>query len=92
MGNLTKTLLEATKAAFERDARVHKAPVTKKEMKAREEQRSTPVLTHHLQPDGSIQQEVNTQVEAENEQRIGFIRKRLERMNSIAKRDFNHSR
>jgi len=92
MDELTKNLLHASKEAFERDARITRTPVTKKELEARKKQRDKPVFTSHLEPDGSIKQQVDTRVEAENERRINFINKRLERMNNRAKRDFHYSR
>lgn len=83
---------ETSKEAFDRDVRIHQSPVTKKEMELRIEQRGRPVFTYHLQPDGSTRQEINTQIEAENERRIGFIRERLSRMEGRATRDFERPR
>lgn len=92
MDDFTKTVQQATKEAFERDARITRTPVTKKELTAREHQRNRPVFTSHLEPDGSIKQSIDTRVESENERRINFINKRLDRMNNRAKRDFHRSR
>ncbi|MDG1288086.1 MAG: hypothetical protein P8P30_11095 [Rickettsiales bacterium] len=66
--------------------------MTKGEKELREKQRTTPVFTENLEPDGSVTRAVNLKAEAENERRIGFIKKRLERMKNLAKRDFHYSR
>jgi hypothetical protein len=89
---MERSMKETSKEIFDRDARIHQSPVTKKEMELRIQQRSRPTFTYHLQPDGSTRQEINTQVEAENERRIGFIRHRLERMEGRPTRDFERSR
>lgn len=83
---------ETSKAAFERETQLRETPVTKAEMDERIAQRARPTFTYELQPDGSTRQEINTQVEADNERRIGFIRERLSRMDGRATRDFKRSR
>jgi len=88
----TNMILAGVKEAVERDIRTSKLPVTKEELNRREKERSKPVFRFDLQPDGSMTQTVNTQVEKENEQRISFIKSRLERRQSTLKRDFDKSR
>ncbi len=82
----------ASKAATDRDARIHEKPVSKAEKEYREDLRSKPKLVNVHTPSGTIQQEVHTSVEAENERRINFIKKRLERQKNIPTREFRRSR
>ena len=87
-----KNEYEASKAAFEREAKLRQIPVTKAEMEARIAQRGRPAFIYHLTPDGYTKQTVDTKSEANNERRIGFIRERLSRMEGWAKHDFERSR
>ncbi|MDF2368868.1 hypothetical protein [Sneathiella sp.] len=82
----------ATKAAFDRDARIHEKPVSKLELKAREKRRATPASQNNLTPDGFDVQAVNEAVESENERRIHIIQKRLNRQKDKARNDFTRSR
>ena len=92
MDDFKKTLQDSTREVFEREMRIRRIPVSREEMEKRIEQRGKPAMSFHLQPDGATKWEVDTRVEAENERRINFINKRLERMNNRAKRDFHYSR
>jgi len=90
--DLRKRMNAASKAATDRDARIHEKPVSKIEQEAREEQRETPKVVNVHTPSGTVVQEVHTEVAAENERRINFIKKRLERQKNIPTRDFKRSR
>ena len=89
---INKDYYRAVKEAVEQDQRVHKTPVTKREQEAREADRHNPAMERHFTPDGSVVQTVNLKVEAENEKRINFIKKRLERKKNLARRDFQRAR
>lgn len=83
---------ESSKAAFERENKLQETPVTKAEMDQCIAQRARPMYTRDLTPDGCTKQAVDKKSEADNERRIGFIRKRLSRMEGQATRDFERSR
>ena len=89
--DLRKRMNAASKAATDLDARIHEKPVSKIEQEAREKRRSKPKLVNVHTPSGTIPQEVHTSVEAENERRINFIKKRLERQKNIPTRDFRRT-
>lgn len=83
---------ESSKAAFERESKIVQNPVSKREMEALIAMRDRPNLEYNLRPDGQIEQTVNQRMQADNERRIGFIRKRLSQMEGRATRDFERSR
>ncbi len=89
---LREKINAASKAAFDRDARIHEKPVSKRELEAREKRRAIPVLQNNLTPDGPVVQAVNEASHSENERRIHFIRKRLDRQKDKARNDFTRSR
>lgn len=89
---LTKQYKDAQKKAYERDARIHQAPVSKMELEALLQRRKVPVKTHNLTPDGATQQNVNHEINSENERRINYVQKRLDRQRNKLTRDFSRSR
>ena len=54
---MDQTKYQSMKETFERDARITRTPVTKKELEAREKQRDRPVFTSHLEPSYTCSQE-----------------------------------
>ena len=89
--NISQKLSGASKDAYERNNTIHKTPVTRKELDERIKQRARPVFEYHLRPDGSTEREINSRIEADNERRIHFIQKRLNRMQDKVRQDFNRS-
>lgn len=80
------------KDAHARDARIHQTPVSKSERDARVAVRAKPVIEQHLTPGGTIERTVRQNLDAENERRINFIEKRLERQKGNAQARFNMAR
>ena len=78
--------------AFDRDARIHRTPVSKVEQEKRQDARAKPVLETHLAPGGTVEQVVRQEVDAENERRINFIKNRLARVKGKAKDRFRMAR
>lgn len=87
-----KATARSSRAAFERDRMLTKAPVSAHERDALVASRAKPVLETHLTPGGGVEQVVRQEVNADREVRIGFINKRLNRLNGRAKEDFDRSR
>lgn len=92
MTDLTKERLGSARAAMARHNRIHRSPVSSAELEARTDARAKPVLETHLSPGGDIEHVVRQRLDADNEQRIGFIQKRLARMEDRAKRAFQRAR
>ena len=90
--DLKKQYNEAQKTAFERDARIHQAPVTKRELDARIKYREKLNLVLDFTPDGTTQQTVHHEINSENEQRINRLEERLNRQKGQAKDAFSRSR
>ncbi len=82
----------AKREAFKVDRRVHQTPVTRDELDARKEARATPKTVMQLAPGGAVKQMVDSRVEAENERRIHFIQKRLNRVHGKAREAFDKER
>ena len=82
----------ARKEAHARDARIHQTPVSKSERDARIAARAKPVIEQHLTPGGAVERTVRQKLDAENERRINFIEKRLERQKGKAQGRFNMAR
>lgn len=78
--------------AFDREARIHRTPVSKVEQEKREDARAKPTLETHLTPGGTVEQVVRQEVDAENERRINFIKNRLARVKGKAKDRFRMAR
>lgn len=75
-----------------RDQRIHKEPVTKAELEAREKLRAKPKLEHTLEIDGSVKRSVDERAHSENERRMHFIKKRMQRVDGKARAHFDRSR
>mmetsp|Transcript_6949 Transcript_6949/g.11137 ORF Transcript_6949/g.11137 Transcript_6949/m.11137 type:complete len:89 (+) Transcript_6949:1-267(+) len=78
--------------AFAREHRLTRGPVSDAERAALIAHRAKPKLEAHPSPDGTILQNVNTQVEADREARIGFIDKRLKRQRDMIRDGFARAR
>lgn len=92
MTDQTLRQTRSSRAAFERDRLLTKAPVSTQERDSLIASRPKPVLETHLTPGGNVERVVRQEIEADREVRIGFINKRLMRQNGKAREDFNRSR
>lgn len=82
----------ATARALERERELSRGPVTRDELAAREKQRAAPVHEAHLRPGGAVEQIVHRNLDADNERRIGFIRRRLASAQAKVRDDFRRAR
>lgn len=76
----------------QRDDRIHTTPVSKAEREAREKLRAKPKLEHTMEIDGSIKRSIDERAHSENERRMHFIKKRMQRVDGKARTHFDRSR
>ena len=88
----TKNRTASSADALRREYELTRTPVSKTEMDDRIKARETPRYETHLTPGGGVEQVVRQRLDADNERRINFIKKRLTRMKGTAKADHARSR
>jgi len=80
-----------SREAFERDARIHKKPVSRLQINNMKAQRQKPGVQSRLIPKGPGAAPSRNAQDAERERKIHFQEKRLGRQQGIAKQDFKRS-